>query len=47
LSTNKNQNEKRNTKTWITGKKAKKLSKKKENLEKLQEGTSRKEGLKN
>jgi hypothetical protein len=47
LSTNKNQNGKRNTKTWITGKKAKNLNKKKENLEKLQEGTSQKEGLQN
>jgi hypothetical protein len=46
----KNQNGKRNTKTWITGKKARNLSKKKENLEKLQEvpeKTSQKEGLQN
>jgi hypothetical protein len=35
LSTDKNQNGKRNTKMQITGKKARKLSKKREKLEKL------------
>jgi hypothetical protein len=46
----KNQNGKRNTETKITGKKARKLSKKREKIEKLQnvpEGTSQKEGLQN
>jgi hypothetical protein len=46
----KNQNGKRNTTTQITGKKARKLSKKKEKIEKLQEapeGTSQKVNLKN
>jgi hypothetical protein len=46
----KNQNGKRNTETKITGKKARKLSKKREKIEKLQkgpEGTSRKEDLQN
>jgi hypothetical protein len=45
----KNQNGKRNTKTNITGKKARKLSKKRAKIEKLQkvsEGTSQREGLK-
>jgi hypothetical protein len=37
LSIDKNQNGKRNTKTQITRKKARKLSKKKARLEKLQE----------
>ena len=44
----KNQNGKRNTKTKITEKKARKLSKMRENIEKLQkvlEGTLQKEGL--
>ena len=46
----KNQNGKRNTETQIMGNKARKLSKKKEKLEKLQEvpkKTSQKEGLQN
>jgi hypothetical protein len=46
----KNQNGKRNTKMKITGKKARKLSKKRAKIEKLQkvpEGTSQKEGLQN
>jgi hypothetical protein len=46
----KNQNGKRNTKTKITRKKARNLSKKREKIEKLQkvpEGTSQKEGLQN
>jgi hypothetical protein len=46
----KNNNEKRNPKMQITGKKDRKLSKKKEKLEKLQEvqeRTSEKEGLQN
>jgi hypothetical protein len=46
----KNQNGKRNTKTKLTGKKARKLSKKKAKIEKLQkvlEGTSQKENLQN
>jgi hypothetical protein len=46
----KNQNGKRNTETKITRKKARKLSKKREKVEKLQkgpEGTSRKEDLQN
>jgi hypothetical protein len=46
----KNQNGKRNTEMKITGKKARKLSKKREKIEKLQkvpEGTSQKEGLQN
>jgi hypothetical protein len=46
----KNQNGKRNPVTQITGKKARKLSKKKAKLEKLQEvpeKTSQKEGLQN
>jgi hypothetical protein len=46
----KNQNGKRNTETKITKKKARKLSKKRENMENLQnvpEGTSQKEGLQN
>jgi hypothetical protein len=50
ISTDKNQNGKRNTKTQITGKKARKLSKKRAKLKKLQEvpeGTSQKEGLQN
>jgi hypothetical protein len=50
LKGDKNQNGKRNTETKITGKKARKLSKKREKIEKLQnvpEGTSQKEGLKN
>jgi hypothetical protein len=50
LSTDKNQNGKRNTKTQITRKKARKLSKKREKLEKLQEvpeETSQKVGLQN
>jgi hypothetical protein len=45
----KNQNGKRNTKMKITMKKARKLSKKREKIEKLQkvpEGTSQREGLK-
>jgi hypothetical protein len=44
----KNQNGKRNTKTKITEKKARNLSKMRENIEKLQkvlEGTLQKEGL--
>lgn len=47
---NKNKNGKRNPKTQITGKKARKLSKKKAKLEKLQEipkRTLEKEGLQN
>jgi hypothetical protein len=50
LSTDKNQNGKRNTKMQITRKKARKLSKKRAKLENLHgtpEGTSQKEGLKN
>jgi hypothetical protein len=48
LSTDKNQNGKRNPVMHITGKKARKLSKKRAKLEKLQEeGTSQKEGLQN
>jgi hypothetical protein len=50
LSTDKNKNGKRNPVTQITGKKARKLSKKKAKLEKLQEvpeRTSQKEGLQN
>jgi hypothetical protein len=46
----KNQNGKRTTKTKITGKKARKLSKKREKVKKLQmspEGTSWKEDLQN
>jgi hypothetical protein len=46
----KNQNVKRNTETKLTGKKAQKLSKKRDNTEKLQkfpEGTSQKENLQN
>jgi hypothetical protein len=46
----KNQNGKRNKQMKITGKKARKLSKKRENNEKLQkvpEGTSQKENLQN
>ena len=46
----KNQNGKRNTETNITGKKARKLSKKRAKIEKLHkgpEGTSRKEDLQN
>jgi secreted PhoX family phosphatase len=46
----KNQNGKRNTEMKITGKKARKLSKKREKIEKLQkvpEGTSQKEGFQN
>jgi hypothetical protein len=49
-SGDKNQNGKRNTETPITGKKARKLSKNKANLEKLQEfpeKTSQKEDLHN
>jgi hypothetical protein len=44
----KNQNGKRHTKTKLTGKKAKKLSKKRAKINKLQkvpEGTSQKENL--
>jgi hypothetical protein len=50
LSTDKNQNGKRNPVTHITGKNDRKLSKKKAKLEKLQEapeGTSQKEDLQN
>jgi hypothetical protein len=50
LKGDKNQNGKRNTEKKITGKKARKLSKKREKIEKLQnvpEGTSQKEGLQN
>jgi hypothetical protein len=50
LSTDKNQNGKRNPETQITGKKARKLSKKKAKLEKLQEvpeRTLQKEDLQN
>jgi hypothetical protein len=46
----KNQNGKRNTKTKITGKKARNLSKKRaklENLQNIPKGTSQKEKLKN
>jgi hypothetical protein len=46
----KNQNGKRNSKTKLTGKKARKLSKKRDKIEKLQkylEGTSQKENLQN
>jgi hypothetical protein len=46
----KNQNGKRNTKMRITGKKARKLIKKREKIEKLQkvpDGTSQREGLQN
>ena len=49
-SGDKNQNGKRNTKMNITGKKARKLSKKKSNIEKLQKvpvGTMQKERLQN
>jgi hypothetical protein len=45
-----NQNGKRNTETNLTGKKARKLSKKRVRIDKLQkvlEGTSQKENLKN
>jgi hypothetical protein len=50
LREDKNENGKRNPETWITRKKARKLSKKKAKLEKLQEvleRSSQKEGLKN
>jgi hypothetical protein len=50
LRTSNNKNGKRNPVAYITGKKARKLSKKKEKLEKLQEvpkKTSKKEGLQN
>jgi hypothetical protein len=50
LRKDKNNNGKRNPETYITGKKERKLSKKKEKLEKLQEvpeRTSQKEGLQN
>jgi hypothetical protein len=50
LRNNKNKNGKRNIETQITGKKARKLSKKKAKLEKLQEvldRTLQKEGLHN
>jgi hypothetical protein len=50
LKGDKNQNEKRNTENKITGKKARKLSKKRKKIEKLQnvpKGTSQKEGLQN
>jgi hypothetical protein len=50
LKGDKNQNGKRNTEINITGKKARKLSKKREKIEKLQkvpEGTSQKESLQN
>jgi len=50
LSTDKNQNGKRNTKTQITEKKARKLSKKREKIENMQEvleETSQKVGLQN
>ena len=46
----KNQNRKRHTKTKLTGKKARKLSKKRDKIEKLQKvpkGTSQKENLQN
>jgi hypothetical protein len=43
----KNQNGKRNTETKITGKKARKLSKKREKLQNVPEGTSQKEDLQN
>jgi hypothetical protein len=46
----KNQNGKRNTETKLTGKKARKLSKKRakiEHLQKVPEGTSQKENLQN
>ena len=46
----KNQNGKRNTETKLTGKKARKLSKKRDKIEKLQkvpEGTSQEENLQN
>jgi hypothetical protein len=46
----KNQNGKRNTEKKLTGKKARKLSKKRakiENLQKVPEGTSQRENLKN
>jgi hypothetical protein len=48
LRKDKNNNGKRNPETWIIGKKSRKISKKKEKLEKLQEvpkRTSQKEGL--
>jgi hypothetical protein len=47
---NKNQNEKRITETKLTGKKSRKLSKKKDKIEKLQkipEGTSQQDTLQN
>jgi hypothetical protein len=50
LRKDKNKNGKRNPETWIIGKKARKLSKKKVKIEKLQEvieRTSQKEGLQN
>jgi hypothetical protein len=50
LSTDETQNGKRNIEMQITGKKARKLSKKRAKLEKLQEvpkGTSQKEGFQN
>jgi hypothetical protein len=50
LSIDKNKNGKRNTEMQITRKKARKINKKKEKLEKLQEApkrTSQKEGLHN
>jgi hypothetical protein len=46
----KNQNGKRNTETKLTGKKARKISKKRDKIEKLQkvpEGTSQRENLQN
>jgi hypothetical protein len=50
LKEDKNQNGKRHTETKLTGKKARKLSKKRDKIEKLQkvpEGTSQKENLQN
>jgi hypothetical protein len=50
LKEDKNHNGKRNTDTNLTGKKARKLSKKRakiENLHKVPEGTSQKENLQN
>jgi hypothetical protein len=43
----KNQNGKINTKTKVTGKKARNLSKKREKLQNVPKGTSQKEGLQN
>jgi hypothetical protein len=43
----KNQNKKRNTETKVTGKKARKLSKKREKLHNVPKGNSQKEGFQN